>query len=87
MKPNTQPASRSEGGEDLLCPSALGHEGAIAIAEGDKNGSMSFLDQPLPVTSDFVLSNTDPGRSILETKFRFASPCIERKCANWNRGV
>jgi hypothetical protein len=48
------------------------------------DGSVAFIRDRLDVTREFLERAAD-GRA-LETRFRFASACIERACKQWGRG-
>lgn len=42
---------------------------------------VSFADDPLVVDAEFVTLAQAHGRP--EERFRFASPCVENRCRNW----
>ena len=71
----------------LICPSAVAHEGAWIIGHRDEDRSMVFLDDPLPVTAEFIAKNNATDAPPLEKNYRFASRCLEASCNNWSNGA
>lgn len=65
----------------LLCPSSPGRAGASIIGVVGADGRVGFLHDRLPVTDEFLLRAALVGPT--EKRFRFASPCIQRGCMQW----
>ena len=68
----------------LWCPSHRCVSGASLIGIRDADGRITFLGTPLKIDADFV--RVARRGSPPETRFRFASPCAEGLCANWEGG-
>ncbi len=64
-----------------LCPSAPCKPNAFLLGKVKKDYTIAFALQPKPITDSFV------ERAKLyrqpEKRFRFASPCINSGCQNW----
>jgi hypothetical protein len=71
----------AEQSKPLLCPSARCEEGAslLGIVQGD--GTVAFTPDELTIDAAFVAA-ARRGRKP-EARFRFASPCQRRRCAQW----
>jgi hypothetical protein len=66
---------------DLLCPSARCEPGAKLIGVVRKDARVGHLPQSYIIDEDFIdKANAD---GLAETRFRFASKCVEGKCAQW----
>jgi hypothetical protein len=78
-QPDHDSASVAEG---RTCPSARCQEGAILLGIAGTNGVVGYLSQRLEVDRDFVTKARE-GRSP-ERRFRFAGPCVEGDCAQWD---
>jgi len=72
----------SDRGEDLtLCPSAPADEGALLIGLVATDGRVVNVRTPLPVDKEFLDNSRALGPP--EARFRFSSPCHERRCSHW----
>lgn len=65
----------------LLCPSARCEQGALLLGVVHPAG-VGIAAQPIKIDESFVLLARNGRRP--ESRFRFASPCIEKGCKNWN---
>jgi hypothetical protein len=70
--------------DKLLCPSAPGEVGALIIGVVNADGSVDYIRDRLPVTSDFL--EIARRRGAPEQRFRFSSPCQQCACAQWADG-
>jgi hypothetical protein len=70
--------------DKLLCPSYRCVKGArlIGIVRADR--TVAFLGGSIPVDRQFARAAGE-GRPP-EVRFRFAGPCAQSGCANWNGG-
>jgi hypothetical protein len=66
----------------VLCPSARCQEGAYVVGIVGANGTVGYVSPLLQVDGDFVAA-AQLGRTP-EGRFRFAQPCVESGCANWD---
>lgn len=66
----------------VLCPSARCQEGAYVVGIVGPNGTVGYVSPLLQVGRDFVAA-ANLGRPP-EGRFRFAQPCVEGGCANWD---
>jgi hypothetical protein len=66
----------------ILCPSARCEEGAYLVGIVGGDGVVGYVTPLLQVDTNFVRSARQ-GRGP-ERRFRFAQPCIEGGCANWD---
>ena len=71
----------TKGNIATLCPSAPAGQGAQLIGVVDANGRVANLGAPLTINQDFVEKSQASGP--VERRFRFASPCAERRCGYW----
>lgn len=67
-----------------LCPSAPLYEGSQLLGIVKKDGGVSLLTEPIPVTPEFVETSTANGPA--EERFRFVNKCVEKGCAKWGAG-
>lgn len=70
--------------EDKLCPSYTCKPGAKLFGIVNKEGTISYLTEPITVTEEFikdVSTGTPP-----EQRFRFTGKCIEGGCSQWDSG-
>jgi len=67
--------------EEQFCPSARCEEDAILLGIVGANGIVGYVTPQITIDADFV-REARRGR-IPETRFRFAQPCIESRCAQW----
>jgi hypothetical protein len=70
--------------DDALCPSALGEPGATLLGVVQRDGRVGYVSTPLQVDEDFVQRIEAEGDAA--KRYRFASPCIEARCAHWQGG-
>ncbi len=70
--------------DDLLCPSARCETGAVLIGMVKDDGAVGHIPQRLYVDEDFVKNANADGKA--ETRFRFASSCVQGKCGQWKGG-
>lgn len=67
--------------DDLMCPSARCEPGATLLGVVRSDATVGHLPQTYIVDEDFAqAANTD---GLAETRFRFASSCVEGKCSQW----
>lgn len=64
-----------------MCPSARCEPGATLLGMVRDDGTVGHLPQRYVVDEDFVRTANADG--LAETRFRFASPCAEGRCAQW----
>lgn len=64
------------------CPSARARPGALFIGMVDGSGGVSILAEPLPIDDAFIAAAAERGPP--EARFRFAGPCAESGCENWD---
>lgn len=77
------PRSAEEGGAaPVLCPSARCEEGAHLIGIVGADGVVGYVSPLLQVDSRFA-AEAKVGRGP-ERRFRFAQPCVEGACLNWD---
>jgi len=80
MKPPTT------GGEadasPILCPSARCQDGAYLVGVVGVDGTIGYVSPLLQVDAQFV-QRAERGRDP-ERRFRFAQPCAEGGCRNWD---
>lgn len=63
------------------CPSARCEEGAVLLGIVGADGHVGYVTPRMTVDAEFV-REARSGRTP-ETRFRFAQPCIESRCAQW----
>jgi hypothetical protein len=68
--------------ERTLCPSAPAKSGALLLGLVTETGDVAMMHQKMPIDEDF-LETARAGRPLNE-RFRFASPCATKGCANWS---
>jgi hypothetical protein len=68
--------------KQLKCPSSQLSNSSELFGIINDNGVVNYLDNTLKVNDSFIddISKNDS----LETKFRFASKCIETGCGHWS---
>jgi len=64
------------------CPSARPQEGAVLLGIVGQDGEVALLDERITIDGSF-LETASQGRD-LSHRFRFASPCATKGCANWS---
>ncbi len=69
---------------DILCPSACCKPGADLLGIVLGSGMVSLLPVPLKINDAFVEIAKQGRRP--EKRFRFAAPCLECGCQQWNEG-
>ncbi len=67
-----------------LCPSMRCEEGSLLLGVIQADQTAAFLPSPLPVDAAFV-AIAQQGRAP-ERRFRFAGPCREGACRQWQDG-
>lgn len=67
--------------QPVLCPSGRCRPGALLIGIVGPDGRLGYLSPAIPVDDDFV-ARARAGRTP-ESRFRFAEPCVEGRCAQW----
>jgi hypothetical protein len=65
----------------VLCPSARCQEGAYVVGIVGPDGTVGYLSPLLQVDGNFAAA-AHVGRAP-EGRFRFAQPCVESGCVNW----
>ena len=73
--------SSHEKSKDLTCPSARCETGATLIGVVREDATIGHLPQTYIIDDDFIEKANSDG--LAETRFRFASKCVEGKCAQW----
>ena len=68
-------------GDGLTCPSARCEPGSSLIAVLAEDGRLAHVTPELPVDEAFVARASRHGPP--EARMRFASPCVEARCAQW----
>jgi hypothetical protein len=66
----------------ILCPSAPAEPGATLIGVVGTDGRVAHLGTGLTIGPEFIKEAIVHGP--LEQRYRFSSPCQEKKCTNWN---
>jgi hypothetical protein len=66
----------------VLCPSAPAEVGATLIGVVGTDGRVAHLGTGLKIGTEFIKEAIVHGP--LEQRYRFSSPCHEKKCTNWN---
>ena len=67
--------------DQKLCPSAPCTEGALLLGRVGPDGRVRFLPFHLPVNKEFVEAVGAGPKP--ETRFRFAAPCLNTSCVQW----
>jgi hypothetical protein len=67
--------------DPLLCPSSRCAEGAYLLGVVQGDGTVALTPDRIPIDAEFVAA-ARRGRAP-EARFRFASPCQRRRCAQW----
>jgi hypothetical protein len=70
-----------ETNEQTLCPSAPAVPGSMLIGVVEATGRVANIMTPLTVDASFIAAAKQHGP--LEQRFRFASPCEQRRCGHW----
>jgi hypothetical protein len=70
-----------EADDMTLCPSAPATPEAMLIGLVVESGRVANLATPLTIDSAFIDAAQSQGPP--EQRFRFASPCQERRCGHW----
>jgi hypothetical protein len=73
--------SSGAGPAERTCPSSSCEPGAKLIGVVNADGTVGYVSPPLEIDVDFV-ERARQGRTP-EKRFRFASPCVEARCAQW----
>lgn len=68
--------------QKATCPSAAPKEGAVLLGIVKQSGEVSMLAQRIEIDESFI-ETASQGRD-LGQRFRFASPCAAKGCANWS---
>ncbi len=64
------------------CPSAAPEEGSVLLGVVVGRGQVAFLNPSPPVTPELLISLSENGVPI-ENRIRFAGPCVEHRCLQW----
>jgi hypothetical protein len=67
---------------DATCPSGRCREGAQLIGIVGHDGILGYISPAMTIDSEFV-SRAQAGRAP-ESRFRFAEPCVEERCHQWD---
>jgi hypothetical protein len=73
-----------QGDERSTCPSARCDNDAVVIGVIGPGGIVGYFTPALPVEPEFLERCRRSGAA--ERQFRFAAPCLEAGCQNWNEG-
>lgn len=65
-----------------MCPSGRCKEGAVLLGIVGSSGVLGYVAPVMPIDADFVAQARRGGNP--ESSFRFAEPCVEYQCAQWN---
>ncbi|MEP3890242.1 MAG: hypothetical protein ABJN69_07225 [Hellea sp.] len=68
--------------DEKMCPSSRCKPGALLIGMVKADSTVGHVPMRLEIDEDFVKSANADGKA--ETRFRFSSPCVEGKCAQWS---
>lgn len=82
MNINETPPCTGRRREPALCPSSRCSEGSILIGAVRPDGNIGILPHGLEVDSGFVDAVARSGGAP-EQRFRFAAPCRQNGCINW----
>jgi hypothetical protein len=75
------PSTASSHQKEQFCPSARCEDGAVLLGIVGADGRVGYVTPRMTVDAEFV-REARSGRTP-ETRFRFAQPCIEGRCAQW----
>jgi hypothetical protein len=67
-----------------LCPSGRPRTGALITGIVGPDGKVAYIRPALPVSAEWLERGAPT--SDLETRFRFAEPCVSGACAQWGNG-
>ncbi|MFD7582531.1 hypothetical protein [Kitasatospora sp. NPDC059817] len=65
------------------CPSSLCAPGHLLLGIVRQDGTVAALRPPLTVDAEFTARASAPGLRPPEARFRFAGPCVEAACGQW----
>lgn len=82
MADRTRTNRQSEGASPVLCPSARCEDGAYLIGVVGADGVVGYVSPLLQVDAKFVAASRSKRGP--EHRFRFAQPCVEAGCSNWD---
>lgn len=68
--------------QKATCPSATPKAGAVLLGVVNQHGEVGMLSQRIEIDVNFI-ETAQQGRD-LSHRFRFASPCATKGCANWS---
>jgi hypothetical protein len=68
--------------QKATCPSAEPKAGAVLLGVLKQNGEVNLLSQRIEIDEAFI-ETASQGRDVGH-RFRFASPCATKGCANWS---
>jgi len=71
--------------ESFACPSSNCHEDSLLFGIVGPDGRVGYVRPPMPVDSSFLDAVSATGGRP-EQRFRFTSPCVEGRCAQWSNG-
>lgn len=80
MKP-TESGVKGRCQRQYSCPSATCEEGAILLGIVGAEGVLGYLTPQMAVDAEFCREAREGTKP--ETRFRFAQPCVEDRCAQW----
>jgi hypothetical protein len=72
----------ARGTRGRTCPSARCEDGAVLLGIVATDGTLAYVRPQLIIDEDFVEA-ARRGRTP-EARFRFAQPCVEDRCGQWN---
>ncbi|MEV7779917.1 hypothetical protein [Kitasatospora sp. NPDC088351] len=65
------------------CPSSLCAPGHLLLGIVRQDGTVAALRPPPAVDAEFTARASAPGLRPPEARFRFAGPCVEAACGQW----
>lgn len=77
-------SSQAEDRETTLCPSGRSEPGAILLGAIGADGRVGYLTSRIRVDPDFLDAADSDGDAA--RRFRFAQPCVEGECRQWQGG-
>ncbi|WP_051836389.1 hypothetical protein [Streptomyces sp. NRRL WC-3742] len=77
------PVEAGAAGAGTTCPSSLCAPGHLLLGIVRPDGTVTALRRPLTVDADFAARASAPGLRPPEARFRFAGPCVEAACGQW----
>jgi hypothetical protein len=71
--------------EPYTCPSSMCNKDAFLFGIVGPDGRVAYVSPPIQV-DQAVLNVVNATDGTAEQRFRFASPCVEERCAQWANG-